>query len=91
MTKQQIINRIKNELAEVREYENLEAFLEARKTWISSSEYFTRIWHLAQEGIAPILATELNLGALAELEAEGTILITDGPLRKGMRWVRIKE
>ena len=91
MTKEQIINRIKNELNEVREHESLEAFLEARKTWISSSEYFTRIWHLAQEGTAPILATEDNIEALAELEAEGAIQITDGPLRKGMRWVRLKD
>lgn len=91
MTKQQILNRITNELNEVREHQNLEAFLEARKTWLTSSAYFTAMWHKAQEGIAPILATEDNLDDLAELEAEGTIQITDGPLRKGMRWVRITE
>ena len=90
MTKDQILNRIKNELNEVREYESLEAFLEARKTWITSSAYFKVIWNKAQDGIAPILATEDNLETLAELEAEGTILITDGPLREGIRWVIIK-
>lgn len=91
MTKDQILTRLKNELDEVRGYESLEAFLEARKTWLTSAAYSTALWRQIQAGIAPILATEDNLGALAELEAEGKIEITDGPLRKGMHWVRITE